>query len=155
LVLVRIMNGVVSAWGLAALAAAARTLARTRGEAIAMIALTWTAFGTLQLAIGYVDVYPTALCLTAMYLWLGSGVLVRDHHPAWAIAVAAIGPFFYVGVVLLGPSCLVLLWVAWQRRGWRPVIEAVVVGIVVAGLATLPGYGAPFAWLRFGRELAP
>jgi hypothetical protein len=152
---VRILNGVVAAWGLAALAAAARNLARTRAEALAMTALAWTAFGVLQLALGYVDVYPTALCLTAVYLWLGSGVLVRDWHPVWAIAVAAIGPFFYVGLVLLGPSCLVLLWLARQRRGWRAVAEAVAVGIVVAGAATLPGYGAAFAWLRFARDLAP
>src|SRR6185436_9510878 len=103
----------------------------------------------------YVDVYPTAFCLTAVYLWLGSGVLVRDRDPLWATVVAAIGPFFYVGLVLLAPSCLVLLWVAGRRRGWRSVARAAAVAVLAAGAATLPGYGVPFAWLRFAQELAP
>ncbi|HWP65492.1 MAG TPA: hypothetical protein VNO26_06240 [Candidatus Limnocylindria bacterium] len=155
LAFVRLMNGVVSAWALAALAAAARTLGRTRGEAIAIAALCWTAFGVLQLAFGYVDVYPTALCLLAVYLWLGSGVLVGNRHPVWATVVAAIAPFFYVGLVLLAPSCLVLLWVSGRRRGWRVVAEAGGAALLAAGAATVPGYGMPFAWAALARDLAP
>jgi hypothetical protein len=155
LVLVRALNSVVAAWGLAALAACARTLARTQGEAVAITALAWTAFGVLQLALGYVDVYPTALCLTALYLWAGSAVLLRDRHPGWAVVLVALAPFFYVGLVLLAPSCLVLLWVAGRRHGARRVLEAVLAGVIVAGAATLPGYGGPFAWIAFLRDLAP
>jgi hypothetical protein len=155
LVLVRALNSVVAAWGLAALAACARTLGRTEGEAAAMTALAWTTFGIAQLALGYVDVYPTALCLTALYLWAGSAVLLRDRHPVWPTTLVAIAPFFYVGLVLLGPSCLVLLWVAGRRHGGRCVAEAVAVAVLVAGAATIPGYGMPFAWTAFAHDLAP
>jgi hypothetical protein len=155
LTVVRALNGVVAAGGLAALAACARTLGRTEGEAAAITALTWTAFGVLQLALGYVDVYPTALFLTALYLWAGSAVLLRNRHPAWATVLVAIAPFFYVGLVLLAPSCLVLLWVAGRRHGGRRVLEALGLALLAAGAATVPGYGVPFAWGTFGRELGP
>lgn len=149
------LNGVAAAGAMAALAATARTLARTNGEALVMTALTWTAFGVCQLAWGYLDVYPTALALTALYLWAGSAVLVRGRHPLWAAATVALAPFFYVGLSLLAPSLVVVLWAAWRRRGGRCVAEAVAGAVLLAGLATLPGYGLPFAWTSFARELSP
>jgi hypothetical protein len=152
---VRAMNCMVAAGALAALAAASRTLGRTEGEAAALTAVVWTSFGVLQLVLGYVDVYPTALCWTALYLWAGSAVLLRDRHPLWPMAVAAVAPFFYVGLVLLAPSCLVVLGVAARRHGSRRALEALAVAVVLAGLATWPGYGMPFAWQPFARELAP
>jgi hypothetical protein len=155
LTVVRTMNCLVAAWGLAALAASGRALGRTEGEAAALTAVAWTSFGVLQLALGYVDVYPTALCWTALYLWAGSAVLLRDRHPLWPAAAAAAAPFFYVGLVLVAPSCLVVLWVVARRHGPRRVLEALAVAIVLAGLATWPGYGMPFAWRAFAHELAP
>ena len=70
---------------LAALAGCARRLGRTRGEVVAITLLAWSAFGVLQLAIGYVDVYPTVLALMALYLWAALGALDGTLHPVWAL----------------------------------------------------------------------
>jgi hypothetical protein len=154
ILVVRVLNGLLAGGALMALAACARTLASTKGEAAAITALAWTAFGVLQLGLGYIDVYPIALCGTALYLWAGSAVLLRDRHPLWPTVIVAAGPFFYVGLVLLVPSWFVLLWaVARRPRGARRVLEAVGVAFAVAALATVPGYGSVAAWPAYVRDL--
>lgn len=152
---VRILNGLLAAAALAALAGAARRLGRTTGEALAITALAWTAFGTVQLALGYLDVYPVALAFVALHLWLGSAALAGERHPLWAVALAAAGPFFYVGLVLLAPSACVLAWLAGPaetRR--RRLAECLAVAAVVAGVATVPVHDAPFAWGAFVGAMA-
>jgi hypothetical protein len=148
--IIRGVNAVMATVGLRALAAAARRLAATRGEAAAMALLAWSAFGTLQLALGYVDVYPVALAVTALYLWTGLGAIRGDTHPAWPLGLAALGPFAYLGLALLAPSTLVVAATCLQRpRGGRRLLAAGAVALVVAGAATVPGFGRPFAWGTF------
>jgi hypothetical protein len=153
--IIRGVNAVMATVGLLALAAAARRLAATRGEAVAITLLAWTAFGTLQLALGYVDVYPVALAVTALFAWTGLGVLRGETHPVWPLTLAALGPFCYEGLVLLAPAALVVTLVALGRAGGvRRVGVAVVAAVAVAGLATVPGFGHPFAWREFLSALA-
>ena len=156
---IREVNALFAVVALAALAGAARRLAATRGEAIALTLLAWSAFGTLQLTIGYLDVYPFALAITAVYLWTALGALQGDVHPLWPVTIAALAPFFYVGLVLLAPSVLVLA-IDMARRGQRGrLLTCAVAAVATAGLATVPGFGRPFAWStwieRVGRGIAP
>ncbi len=132
---------------LAALAGAARQLGRTRGEALAITLLASTAFGVLQLGLGYIDVYPIPLAATALYVWTGLRAVRGTGHPAWPFAIAAVGPFWYVGLVLLAPSLVVLAALALRRPGeGRRLALAVGVAVLAAGAATLPATGRPFAW---------
>jgi hypothetical protein len=149
---IRCLNALLATVGLLALAGSAVQLARTRGEACIMTVLAWTALGTLQLAIGYVDVYPAALALFALYVWSGLRALRGTLHPAWPLSVAAVGPFAYIGLAILGPSVLVLmLHVLTRAGGRRRLATGLAVAVGAAGLATVPGFGAPFAWLSFVR----
>ena len=87
------------------------------------------------------------LALAALYCWLGLESIARDLHPAWPVALAAIGTFVYVGLVLLVPSASIVLGCALRRPGGgRRVAVAVAAAVAVAGAATLPVFGAPFAW---------
>src|SRR5437879_5873509 len=85
-------------------ARAARRRGRTPGEAGAIALVAWTAFGVAQLVPGYLDVYPFALAVTALYLWTALGTLAGDVHPGWPLVIAFLAPFFYIGLVLLVPS---------------------------------------------------
>lgn len=153
--LLRGVNGVLGALALVALAGAARRLARTRGEALAITLLAWTALGTFQLCLGYLDVYPAVLALTALYLWLALGAVAGEVHPAWVFLVAGLAPFCYVGLVLLLPSLAVVATVAARLpRGGRRLALAVAAALGAAGVATLPGYGRPFAWGEFAAHVA-
>jgi len=144
---IRTISSLLATVALLALAGAARRLGRTRGEATAITLLAWSAFGTLQLAFGYLDVYPLALAATALYLWTGLGAIQGDTHPAWPLAIAALGPFFYIGLVLLAPSALVIAREAVRRpAGWRRLAAGGALALAAAGAATLPGFGRPFAW---------
>src|SRR5262249_25136151 len=103
-----------------------------------------------QLAFGFIDVYPMALALMAVYLASAVASLCDDLHPAWPALVLAVGPFFYVGLVLLAPSALVVaLAVVRRPGGLRQLCVAAAVAVGAAGAATLPGYGLPFAWRAF------
>ena len=48
---------------------------------VGVVAICWTAFGNLQLAMGYVDVYPVAQMLVALYALLG---VVSFYRSYWA-----------------------------------------------------------------------
>src|SRR6185503_18919677 len=68
---IRAMDALLGTGALLALAACAYRLGRTRGEVAAIALLAWTAFGTFQLCIGYLEVYPAELAATALFVWLG------------------------------------------------------------------------------------
>ncbi|HZR82421.1 MAG TPA: hypothetical protein VFD92_15110 [Candidatus Binatia bacterium] len=147
-----VANAALSTAALLALVGCARLLARDRAEQLVVAALAWTAFGTMQLAVGYVDVYPFALAGTALFFWTALRALADEAAPAWAAAIAALGPFVYLGIVLLAPSALLLLALLAGAPGRRrSVLAAGVVAVVVAGVATVPLRGLPFDWIAFAR----
>lgn len=144
---IRIANTVLAALALAALAGCARRLARTRGEAVAITLLTWSAFGVAQLVPRYIDVYPTPLLMTALYLWTALGALAGERHLGWPVLLATLGPFFYIGLVLVVPSILLVVWITARRPGgWARLAVAGAIALGIAGAATLPWFGRPFAW---------
>src|SRR5213592_444235 len=148
--LIRTVSGLAASGALVALAGAARRLGRTRGEAGAIALVAWTAFGTAQLVPGYLDVYPFALAVTALYLCTALGALAGDVHPGWPLALAFVAPFFYIGLVLLLPSTVVIALSAGRRaEGRAPLALGLLAAVAAAGAATLPGFGAPFAWCAF------
>jgi len=114
-----------------------------------MTSLSASAFGVLQLGIGYVDVYPLALAMTALYLWTALRTIQAGGHPVWPLLLVAVGPFWYIGLALLAPSALVVVAVAARTSGPRRVVGAATVALLAAGMATLPGLGRPFAWATF------
>ena len=147
---IRTVSGLAASVALVALAGAARRLGRTRGEAGAITLLAWSAFGTAQLVPGYLDVYPFALAVTALYLCTALGALAGDVHPGWPLALAFVAPFFYIGLVLLLPSTAVIALSAARRPEARaPLALGLLAAVAAAGAATLPGFGAPFAWRAF------
>ena len=147
---IRTGSGLAASVALVALAGAARRLGRTRGEAGAITLLAWSAFGTAQLVPGYLDVYPFALAVTALYLCTALGALAGDVHPGWPLALAFVAPFFYIGLVLLLPSTAVIALSAARRPEARaPLALGLLAAVAAAGAATLPGFGAPFAWRAF------
>ena len=147
---IRTVGGLAASVALVALAGAARRLGRTRGEAGAITLLAWSAFGTAQLVPGYLDVYPFALAVTALYLCTALGALAGDVHPGWPLALAFVAPFFYIGLVLLLPSTAVIALSAARRPEARaPLALGLLAAVAAAGAATLPGFGAPFAWRAF------
>ena len=147
---IRTGSGLAASVALVALAGAARRLGRTRGEAGAITLLAWSAFGTAQLVPGYLDVYPFALAVTALYLCTALGALAGDVHPGWPLALAFVAPFFYIGLVLLLPSTAVIALSAARRPEARaPLALGLLAAVAAAGAATLPGFDAPFAWRAF------
>jgi hypothetical protein len=151
LAVVRLANTAVAAGGLAALAGCARRLAATEREAWAITALVGSAFGVVQLVPGYLDVYPVALAATAAFLWTALRAAAGEGHPAWPLAVAALGPFWYVGLLVLAPAAAAVALVEMLRgaAGRRRAAVAVAAAVLAAGLATVPGWGRPFAWPEF------
>src|SRR5882724_87990 len=152
---IRTVSGLAASVALVALAGAARRLGRTRGEAGAIALLACSAFGTAQLVPAYLDVYPFALAVTALYLCTALGALAGDVHPGWPLALAFVAPFFYIGLVLLLPSTAVIALSAARRPEARaPLALGLLAAVAAAGAATLPGFGAPFAWRAFvAREI--
>jgi hypothetical protein len=148
-------NAVIGAVAIMAIVGAACTLARSRREAIAIALLAATTFGPLQVAVGYLDIYPTPVAITALYLWAALRVSTGRGHPVWPLFLAAVAPFFYEGLLLLWPSTLVVAAVAArQPNPTRRLATAVACAIATAGLATIPGYGMPFAWRTFALDVA-
>ncbi len=148
--LIRTTNGVFSAIALVALAGAARRLGRTRGEAIVITLLTVSAYGVAQLLMGYLDIYPTALAWTAVYLWTAFAALDGAMHPAVPLVIVTLAPFWYIGLVQLAPSAAVVVLVELRRTGgMRRLAIAAACALAVAGLATVPWFGRPFAWGTF------
>lgn len=145
-VFLRLVNALFSTVSLLLTVAVALRLARSRREAAAIVLLAWTGLGSLQIAIGYVDIYPLVQVLVALYLWTALRYLDGDGSVAWPLVVAALGPCFYIGLVLLAPSAIVLLWLAWQRRQVAGVLLAAGTALLLAGLATVPAFGSPFAF---------
>lgn len=153
--LVRQVNAMVGAAAVIVLVAAVRRLARTRGEAAAMALLVLSAMGVVQLVPGYLDVYPVPLLLLAVYLWTAFRVLDGAGHPAWPLAVAAVAPFFYVGLLLVLPSAAVVVVVELRRAGgWRRLLAASAAAAAVAGAATVPAFGRAFAWAAWRNAVA-
>jgi len=154
-VFLRILNAGFATVALVALAGCARRLARSRGEAVAITALAWSAFGVCQLAIGYLDIYPSVLAFATVYMWLGLAVLGGGFHPVWAFVVGAIAPFWYIGLALLAPSLIVIAAGVLRRAGGtRRLAGAAGAALAVAGLATIPRFGRPFAWGAFVKAAA-
>ncbi|HXJ32558.1 MAG TPA: hypothetical protein VMS22_00840 [Candidatus Eisenbacteria bacterium] len=149
---VNLVAGVVT---LAALAGAARVVSASLGEAIVTTLLVWSTFGVLQISAGYLDVYPIVAALLALYLWTGVRTFAGEVHPAFPLVLAAVGPFFYEGLLLTWPSALLLgAVVARTTDGGPRVRTALAIAVVAAGLATVPVYRVPFAWWRFVADVA-
>jgi len=109
---VRALNAGMAAIAAVALVATARLLGRSNGEAAALAALSLSSMGVLQLCIGYADVYPLPLAATAVYVWASLRVIAGRLHPFWPLLLVAVGPFVYLGLVLLAPSLVVVVWCA-------------------------------------------
>ena len=154
-VFLRIANGFIGAGAIVALGGCARHLGRTRGETLAIALLAWTALGTLQVSVGYLEVYPTALLATAIFLWTGLRATEGTLHPAWAALAGALAPFCYVATVQLLPALLVVALVELRRpRGLRRLALAAALGIVAAGAATIPAFGYPFAFVPLAARIS-
>lgn len=152
---VRGLNTFLAWLGLLALAGTARRLAASRGEAVAITALVWSALGVCQLVIAYLDVYPFALLIQSLYLWTGCRALDRSGRVTWPIAIAMVAPFFYMGLVLLAPAAGLLALAALRTPAERRDLAAgIALGVLGAGLATVPGFGHPFAWSAYAAALA-
>jgi hypothetical protein len=149
------VNALVGAFTLTALVGCARLLARTRSETIAITLLAWSSLGAAEMSIGYLDVYPLPVAMTAIFLWLALGNLAGCRHVFWPVLLAGIGPFFYIGLVLLIPP--VVFIADTERRkpgGWRRLILSFVATFLAAGATTLAGHGALFAWPQWYAEAA-
>lgn len=147
----RVVNALFSTLSMLLTLAIAMRLGRSVREVAAVVLLVWTGLGSLQLALGYVDIYPLVQLFVALYLWTALRYLDGDGRVVWPLLVAVAGPCFYIGLILLAPSVLVLLAVAVQRRDLAPVALAACASLLIVGLATVPTFGAPFAlqaWLE-------
>jgi len=148
------IDSALAAVGLLGLACVAREIARTRGEAAVVALLAASAFGTLQIAVGYIDIYPLALGIIGAYLAFAAFELRRGSGLYACAALAATAPFVYIGLTWMVPSLLVVGFFAGRRDGGaRRVALGAVVAVAAAGLATVPRYGLPFQWLAFLDEL--
>ncbi|MBM4265082.1 MAG: hypothetical protein FJ144_00480 [Deltaproteobacteria bacterium] len=144
---VPVVNAFATGVAYVALAGAARRLGRTRFEVGVITLLAWTAFGNLQLGLFYVDVYPVAQLAMALFAWTALRALDGDGHPVWPILIAAVGPLFYIGLVLVAPAALVVVAAELRRRGGLARVGVSILAAVVAtGGATMPAFGRPFAF---------
>ena len=151
-----LLDSLAAGLGLLGIAAAVRELVTTRAEAIALFALVATSFGVLQIAVGYVDIYPVALFFTGMWLALALRTIRRGLHPVFPAMLLGAAPFFYIGLVLLWPSALAIAWAevrradaASHRRARARLGVAAAGAIGTAALSTLPAYGRIAAWRDF------
>jgi hypothetical protein len=150
----RITNALFSTLSILLTCAIAARLGRSIREVVAVVLLVWTAFGSLQLAFGYVDIYPIVQVIVALYLWASLRYLDGDGRVLWPVLIAALGSCFYIGLILLGPSLLVIAWCSCRRREIDRLAVAVGAAIALVGLATVPPFGAPFAVGAWSERLA-
>ena len=144
------INGVFAGVGIAGMAVAAFAIARTRDEAFALAAFVVGALGTLQVAVGYVDVYPIALAFFGVYVGLGALVVRSEGSllPCGVLMGSRRSSTSASGCSPLRCRCSCGRWrggnaecARWRSlrsrasslQGWRP------------GRS----YGAPFAWTSF------
>jgi len=148
------MNALYGTVTYVALAASARLLGRTRGEAMAIALLAGTAFGTVQMSFGNLtNSRSLAVALLSVFCWTAIRAVTGDGHPVWPFVIGFVGIFWYQGLVLLIPSLpVVAVEVLRRPEGRRQLATAGVVAVVAAGLATLPVYARPFAWSAFLRD---
>lgn len=147
----RVTNALFSSISLLLTFAIAVRIGRSIREVAAVVLLTWTAFGSAQLTLGYTDIYPLVQLLIAAYLWTALRYLDGDGKVTWPVSIGVLGPCFYIGLILLAPSLLLLAWTALRRGELTRLAAAVVVATLFVGLATIPTFGAPFAitpWLE-------
>lgn len=151
---VPVVNAFATAAAYLLLLGCARRLGRDLFETAAITLLAWGAFGNFQLIFHYMDVYPVAqLCLT-LYLWTAFRALDGESTLTAPFVVLALVPLFYVGLVLVAPSALVLVLAARRRPAFaRELAVAVAAAFVAGGLAMVPGYGLPFAFAPYLRDL--
>jgi len=136
-----------------ALAASARRLVRTRGEALALTLLSCSAFGVVQMSFGVSNSRSVALAIVSVFCWTAFRALDRAGSAMWPFVIGISGPFWYNGLILVAPSVVVLAAELLRRPGGRrQVVVGIVAGLACAGLATVPVYGAPFAWATFLRD---
>lgn len=148
-------NALAGAFTLTALVGCARLLARRRSETIAITLLAWSSLGVAEMSIGYLDVYPVPVAMTAVFLWLALGSLAGRRHVFWPVFLAGIGPFFYIGLVLLAPSMIFVIDAERHRPGgWRRLILSAIATFFAAGATTLAGHGRLFAWPQWYAEAA-
>ncbi len=149
------MNALLGAVALTAFAGSARLLSKTRGEAIALTLLVWSSFAVLQMSIGYLDIYPVPLAVSAVYVWLALRVLEQRTQLLWPLLIVGVGPFFYIGLILLAPSAIFLVFDVVRRdRGFRHVWRPMLLTAACAVFATVPGHGYPLAWSEWYAEAA-
>lgn len=154
-IFVRVLNALMTAIAAVAIAGSARLLARDRREALAISALVLTSFGNLQLALGYIDVYPIPQAAMALFAWTALRALGGRGAPLWPLAIAAVGPLAYVGLLLLAPAALVLaVAIALERGGVRRLLPAVAGVVLLLGVSTLPLHGRPWDLVAFVRGVA-
>lgn len=152
--LIPVVNAFVSGLAYTLMIACARRLGRDRIDVVFLVALAWTAFGNLQVSIWYVDIYPTVQLLLLLFIWTSYRVLIDGVHPVWPFAVMALSPFFYVGTILMAPALLpVVLACARRADGIKQLSVATGVAVLLAGAATIPGFGSPFAFGAYLHEL--
>lgn len=152
--LVPVVNAFVSGLSFTLMFACARRLGKDALEVGFLLLLAWTAFGNLQISIWYVDIYPIVQLLLVLCVWTSYRVLVEEAHPVWPFVVVAISPFFYVGMILMAPALLAVVLVCLRRtNGIRQLAVSSGVAILVAGCATIPGFGRPFAFGPYLSEL--
>lgn len=147
-------NVLLGTISLLALAGCARSLTKTRGEALALTLLVWTSFGVLQIAWGYLDIYPVPLAATSVYLWLALRTLEGRTGLLWPLLVVGLGPFLYIGLILLAPSALFLAFDTYRRHGMRAVVTPLLLTLALMVLATIPAHGRPLAWAAWYGEAA-
>jgi hypothetical protein len=150
----KLLNALLTAGTIVCTAAIARRLGETVRAAAAVFLLVWTAFGTVQLALGYVDVYPLVQLLVALYVWTALRFLQDNGSLAWPVASACVAPFFYVVLIVLSPSLLLLAALAWRSPGGlRRIALASAGGAALASIATVPRFGRPAAFATFATVL--
>lgn len=151
----RSANVLVGTVAMMAFAGCARHLSTTRREAAALTALVWSSFGVLQISVGYLDIYPVPLAVTGVYLWLAFRVLEGKSSLWGPLLIVAVGPFFYIGMILLAPPILFLVYDVIRRdRSLRRVWPPAVASLAAAACATIVGHGRPLAWGAWYSEAA-
>ena len=104
--------------------------------------LLLAAAGAAQLMFGYVETYPAAYAVLWVYVAVALRSLRGTLHPAVPATVYALLCMFHVGMAILLPSLVYLLFRAYRRDGWRVIAAALLPPVAVTiGLLWLMHYG--------------